>query len=229
MEKAIMAWSGGKDSAMALYEIRKQREYDVVALLTTITEDYGRISMHGVRESLLEEQAASIGLPLEKVLIRKDCDNAKYEEAMAEVLTRYAATGVTSVIFGDIFLEDLRIYRENKLASVGLKGVFPLWKRDTAKLARDFIRSGFRSVLTCVDSKALDGSFAGRVFDEELLNSLPANVDPCGENGEFHSFAFDGPIFGKKIEFKTGETILRDNRFYYCDLISGRQRCFQKS
>ena len=219
MEKIIFAWSGGKDSAMALYELQKSRSYEISALLTTVTEGYDRISMHGVRRVLLEEQAESLGLPLEKIYITKKSSNEEYEAKMSELLTRYHAKGVSSVAFGDIFLEDLKKYREDNLSKIGMKGVFPIWKRDSAGLARSFIDSGFKAVITCVDSKALGKDFAGRDFDNEFLSNLPPDVDPCGENGEFHSFVYDGPIFSKRILCEKGEVVFRDGRYYYCDLI----------
>jgi uncharacterized protein (TIGR00290 family) len=218
-EKIIFTWSGGKDSAMALYELQRTHSYEVSALLTTITEDYERISMHGVRRILLERQAESLGLPLEKVFISKNASNEEYESKMREALTKYRASGVSSVIFGDIFLEDLRKYREDKLSKVDMKGIFPIWKRDTTELAHTFIDLGFKAVVTCVDSNILDKKFVGRVFDGQFLSELPSTVDPCGENGEFHSFVYDGPIFRERIAFRVGDIVLRDNRFYFCDLI----------
>ena len=219
VEKIILTWSGGKDSALTLYELLKKQEYEIAALLTTVTEGYDRISMHGVQRILLEEQAESIGLPLEIIYITQNSSNEEYEARMKEKLMHYKSRGVESVAFGDIFLEDLRSYREENLSKVGMKGVFPLWKRDTAELARTFIELGFRAIVTCVDSDVLDGSFAGRVLDNQFLSDLPSEVDPCGENGEFHSFVYDGPIFRERIGYRKGEVILRDNRFYYCDLI----------
>jgi len=219
MEKIIFAWSGGKDSAMALSELRNNKDYDVIALLTTVTEDYDRISMHGVRGALLEQQAESLGLPLEKVYITKTSSNEEYERNMKDKLTHYKGLGVSCAAFGDIFLEDLKKYREENLSKIGVKGIFPIWKRNSAELARTFIGLGFKAIITCIDSKVLDKSFAGRVFDEQFLSELPDNVDPCGENGEFHSFVYDGPIFSKPITCEKGEVILRDNRYYFCDLI----------
>ncbi|MBI4301987.1 MAG: diphthine--ammonia ligase [Chloroflexi bacterium] len=218
-EKVIISWSGGKDSAFALYEIQKTGDYEIVALLTTVTEYYDRISMHGVHRILLERQASSLGYPLEKVLISKDCDNEEYESKMRQVLEKYMEAGVSAAVFGDIFLEDVRKYREDKLLKVGMKGIFPLWRRDSAELARTFVNLGFKAIITCVDSKVLDRRFAGRGFDKHLLAELPSTVDPCAENGEFHSFVYDGPIFQEKIKHKIGEVTLRDNRFYFCDLI----------
>ncbi len=218
-QQAILAWSGGKDSAFALYELLRSKEYEIAALLTTITEDYGRVSMHGIRESLIEQQAVSLGYSLQKVYISSHASNEDYEAAMKHMLLSYQQRGVCSVVFGDIFLEDLRRYREDRLSSIGMKGVFPLWKRDTQKLAQEFIETGFKAVITCVDTALLDKSFCGRPYERQLLCSLPSGVDPCGENGEFHTFAFDGPIFKARLDFKTGAVVLRDERFYFCDII----------
>lgn len=219
MEKVICSWSGGKDSALALHEIRKSEEFEVVSLLTTVTEDYDRISMHGVRRELLERQAGSLGLPLRKILITKGASNEDYEARMKKTLLEFKSEGVASVVIGDIFLEDLRRYREDNLARAGMKGIFPLWKRDTAELARDFIDMDFKAIVTCVDTAVLDGKFAGRLIDGEFLAELPAGVDPCGENGEFHSFVYGGPVFNEKISFTKGEVVLRENRFCFCDLV----------
>jgi uncharacterized protein (TIGR00290 family) len=216
MEKVLFAWSGGKDSAMALHEIKEKGECEVVALLTTITEDYDRISMHGVRKVLLERQASSLKIPLEKVLITRDSSNEDYESKMREALGRYR--NVRAVCFGDIFLEDLRRYREDNLAKAGMKGLFPIWKKDTKSLARKFIELGFKAIITCVDTEVLGGSFAGRYYDKSLIDDLPDGVDPCGENGEFHTFVYAGPIFGKAVDFARGETVLREGRFCFCDL-----------
>jgi uncharacterized protein (TIGR00290 family) len=218
-DKVLFTWSGGKDSVLALYELQITHDYEVVALLTTLTEDYDRISMHGVRSLLLERQANSLGLPNEKVYISKNSSNEEYEAGMREVLQKYLTFGVSSVVFGDIFLEGLRKYREDNLSKIGMKAVFPIWKRDTIELAHEFIDLGFKAVITCVDSNVLDKIFIGRLFDEQFLSELPANVDPCGENGEFHSFVYDGPIFKKRVSYEKGEINLRDNRFWYCDLI----------
>lgn len=221
MKKVLFAWSSGKDSAMALHEIRKNGEFDIAALMTTVTEDYDRVSMHGIRRVLVEQQAESIGLPLEKVLITKDTDNAQYEDRMRQFLTGYRDRGVTGVVFGDIFLEDLKKYREDKLAEVGMDAVFPIWKRDTKEMSRTFIDLGFRAVITCVDTEALDGKFSGREYDESFLADLPENVDPCGENGEIHSFVYDGPVFREPIKWTRGEVVLRDERFCFCDVLPG--------
>ena len=219
MQKAILSWSGGKDSALALYEVQKAGDYEIRALLTTITEAYARSSMHGIRRTLIEQQADSLGIPLERVLLSPVSSNEEYDSRMREFLKRHKAEGVSTVVFGDIFLEDVRKYREERLASIGMRAVFPLWGRDTAEMARSFIRLGFKAVITCVDTEQLDRSYAGRAFDEEMLASLPAGVDPCGENGEFHSFVYDGPIFTRAVPHATGETVLRDERFAFCDLI----------
>jgi len=219
LERVLVSWSGGKDSALALNEIMKSGTYRVVALLTTVTENYDRISMHGVRRVLLEQQAASLRLPLEKVMIPKDASSQDYEANMEGALTKYRAQGVTSVVYGDIFLEDLRKYREDKLATVGMKGVFPLWMKNTKELAKSLESLGFKAITTCVDTNVLGKEFVGRVLDERFLADLPAFVDPCGENGEFHSFVFDGPIFNEAVRFSVGEKVLRDERFYFCDLV----------
>ena len=222
-EKVLFSWSGGKDSAFCLYELKKAGTYEVVALLTTVTEEYQRISMHGVRNILLQKQAESLGYPLEKMYITKDSSNDEYERKTEEVLLRYRNRGIFSVVFADIFLEDLRKHREDNLSKVDMKGIFPIWKQDTAHLAQGFIESGFKAVITCVDSTMLDKKFIGQEYDKRFLTDLPSNVDPCGENGEFHSFVYDGPIFRKKITFKKGEIVLRDNRFWYCDLVPERK------
>ena len=219
MEKVLFCWSGGKDSAMALYETLASRQYQVAALLTTVTEDYQRISMHGVRRALLQQQAESLGLPLEELMISKRSSNDEYESKMENALKRYKKQSVMSVVFGDIFLEDLKLYREKNLAKLNMKGIFPIWKRDSSELVRSFIRLGFKAVTVCVDTQVLDQKFVGRIIDEQFISDLPKGVDVCGENGEFHSFVSEGPIFRKKISFQLGEKVLRDNRFYYCDLI----------
>lgn len=224
-ENVLFCWSGGKDSALALFMVLKEARYDVAALLTTVTEDYDRISMHGVRRVLLEQQAEAIGLPLEKVLIPRGASNDEYESSMRRLLEKHRANGITKVVFGDIFLEDIRAYREQNLAQVDMQGVFPLWEKDSGQLARAFIDLGFRAFITCVDTKVLDARFAGRLFDERFVEELPPEIDPCGENGEFHSFVFDGPIFSKPVPCTTGEIVLRDERFCYCDILpSGTDR-----
>ncbi|MFI5322777.1 MAG: diphthine--ammonia ligase [Thermodesulfobacteriota bacterium] len=216
--KALFSWSGGKDSALALREILRGGGYDVRALITTVTGEYERVSMHGLRCALLERQTASLGLPLEKVIIPRNASNEEYERQLEKLLLTYKESGVSTVIFGDIFLEEIRKYREGHLDKIGLGCVFPIWDVDSVLLARTFIEEGFKAVTVCVDSKFLDRSFAGREFDRDFLSDLPAGIDPCGENGEFHTFTYDGPIFRDRIEFDIGEVVLRDNRFYFCDL-----------
>lgn len=218
-EKILFSWSGGKDCALALHSLSKNKGLKTVALLTTITADYDRISMHGVRCGLLEKQAESIGIPLEKVFVSKKCSNEEWEEKINTVLIKYKNQGVTSVAFGDIFLEDLKKYRETNCVNIGMKAIFPLWKQTSYILARKFIELNFKAVLTCVDSKQLDGKFCGREYDTALLSNLPKNVDCCGENGEFHTFVYAGPIFRNKIDFTRGEIVVRDEQFYFCDLI----------
>ena len=207
--KAIFNWSGGKDSSLALYKIQQAQEYDINCLLTSVNEQFQRISMHGVRVGLLDLQAESIGLPLIKMQIPEMPTMEAYENVMAATLADLKNKGASASIFGDIFLEDLRAYRENKLAEIGLKGVFPLWKIPTDVLVREYIDLGFKSIITCVNEKYLDKSFSGRLIDDAFLKDLPTNVDPCGENGEFHSFVFDGPIFKKPIAFTKGEVVYR--------------------
>jgi uncharacterized protein (TIGR00290 family) len=218
-EKVILSWSGGKDAALALHELQSSNQYEISALLTTITQDFDRVSMHGVRRILLERQAESLGLPLEIVLISKDTSDEEYGSKMREVLEKCLTAGVSCAAFGDIYLEDMRKYREDNLSKVGMQGVFPLWRRDTTELAHGFIDLGFEAVITCVDSEFLEGTFVGRTFDERFLSELPPDVDPCGENGEFHTFVCEGPIFQRRILYNKGEVVFRDSRFYYCDLI----------
>lgn len=243
MTKAVFNWSGGKDSSLCLYKVLQAGEFDVSQLLTTVNSHYQRISMHGVRVELLEQQAASLDIPLTKILLPEMPDMGEYDNAMSAVLQKLKADGVQAAIFGDIFLEDLRKYREEKLSLLDLKGVFPLWKISTSELAREFIELGFKAVTVCVNEKYLDQSFAGRVIDHEFLNDLPPGVDPCGEHGEFHSFVYDGPIFSKPIGVTKGEVVYRRYKsprqdgssqsyqsssgdsdpyaygFWYCDLI----------
>jgi len=240
-EKVIFNWSGGKDSALCLYKILQTQHYDVMCLLTSISEHYQRISMHGVRVDLLEIQAKNIGLPLLKMQVPDMPSMEVYEAAMKTTLLDLKVKGATASVFGDIFLDDLRSYRENKLAEINLKGIFPLWKIPTNRLMREFIDLGFKTIVTCVNEKHLDRSFVGRVIDNDFLKDLPNNVDPCGENGEFHTFVFDGPIFNQPIPFEKGEVVYRkyqpekqedssatqkngvdgpfDYGFWYCDLL----------
>jgi uncharacterized protein (TIGR00290 family) len=216
--KALLAWSSGKDGAWALHEVRRAGALDVVGLLTTVTTTFGRVSMHAVREDLLDRQAAAAGLPCRKVRIPWPCPNERYEAEMAATLAAARAEGVTRLIFGDLFLADVRAYRERTLAGTGLEPVFPLWGRDTRALAREMVDGGLRAVLTCVDPRALDRRFAGRSFDAALLAELPASVDPCGERGEFHTFAWDGPMFAAPIPVTPGEVVEREG-FVFADLL----------
>jgi uncharacterized protein (TIGR00290 family) len=218
-KKVLLSWSGGKDAALALHELQASSEYEIAALLTTVTAEYDRISMHGVRRVLLQRQASDLGLPLHIVLISADTTDAEYREKMKEEMQRHLEAGVFHVAFGDIFLEDVRRYREENLALLDLQALFPLWQRDSGELSRSFIDAGFKAIVTCVDSKALSGSFVGRRFDAGFLSDLPPTVDPCGENGEFHSFVYDGPIFRQAIPYSKGRVVLRDQRFYFCDLL----------
>ena len=217
-EPVLFCWSGGKDSAMALGALLQRDDLNIVSLLTTVTEGYERISMHGVRRELLWRQADCIGLPLHEVLIPPQCVNPIYEARMEEALRTFAVQGVRRVAFGDIFLEDLRSYRERNLAPIGMSAIFPIWKRDTSELAAQFCARGFRAVAVCVDGKVLDRSFAGRQLNEEFFRDLPPQADPCGENGESHTFVYDGPIFQRPVRCTTGEIVERDG-FYFCDLI----------
>jgi len=213
-----MSWSTGKDSAWALHVTRQRGEVDVVALLTTVNAAYARVAMHAVREALLDAQAEALGLPLVKVPIPSPCPNAVYEKAMAAALERARGEGVTHMVFGDLFLEDIRKYREEKLTGTGIAPLFPVWGRDTTTLARQMVDGGLRAYLTCVDPKRLDRAFAGREFNARLLAELPPDVDPCGENGEFHTYACQGPMFSKPIAIQRGEVVERDG-FVFADLL----------
>lgn len=218
MQPVLMSWSGGKDSCLALLEIQKAQGYRVAALLTTVTRDYDRISMHGVRRVLLERQAAALGLPLHEVFITKEATNQEYEARMEEAFSAYREEGIDHVVFGDLFLEEIRAYRDQFLARHNMHGLYPVWLRDTAEFIREFIGLGFKAVITCVDGKVLDSSFAGMMIDDNFLSALPPHIDPCGENGEFHTFVFDGPNFKEAVRFSIGERVLRDS-FWFCDLL----------
>ena len=241
-KKALFNWSSGKDSALALYKTLQDEEYEICCLLTSVNQQFQRISMHGVRVELLEQQAKSMGLPLEIMQIPEMPTMEVYEAVMVETLTKLKHQGVTHSFFGDIFLEDLRKYREDKLSEIGFTGVFPLWKVPTLDLIQEFIELEFKTIVVCVNERFLDKSFVGRVIDQDFINDLPENIDVCGENGEFHTFTFDGPIFSKPIEFEIGEVVYRkyekpketessdtacdtsatdafDFGFWYCDLI----------
>lgn len=216
--KAWMAWSSGKDSAWALHVARHQSNVAIVGLLTTVTDMYSRISMHGVREELLHAQAAAVRLPLHVVRIPVPCPNDVYEARMQEALSLARREGVTHVVFGDLYLEDIRAYREHQLARIGMTGVFPLWRRDTTALAREMVAGGLRAYLVCIDPRRVPARFAGRAFDQSLLNELPSSVDPCGENGEYHTFAWNGPMFSHPIEVSRGDAVEREG-FVFTDLL----------
>lgn len=217
-DSLALSWSGGKDSALALWTLRSELDTRPTALITTVTEGYERISMHGVRCELLQMQASAVGVPLTEVRIPPACVNEVYEARMSQAFEAPPLSEVAAVAFGDLFLEDVRAYREGRLEAAGRRGLFPLWHRDTSMLARQFIADGFEAILVCVDPRRLDPSFAGRAFDDGLLDDLPADVDPCGENGEFHTFVRAGPIFAKPIACDTGEVVERDG-FVFCDVL----------
>ena len=216
----MLSWSGGKDSALALHVLRQDAHYEVQALLTSVNQHYGRISMHGVREALLDAQAESIGLPLHKIKLSERPSNEEYEQKMRVALEGFRAGGIRHVAFGDLFLEDIRQYRLDSMRKMDMECVFPLWHRPTDKLAREFIALGFKAVLCCVDGQALAAEFAGREYDGALLHDLPTGVDPCGEHGEFHTFVYAGPVFRKPVAFTRGERVRRDDRFHFCDLLA---------
>ena len=216
----LLAWSSGKDSAWSLHVLRQRTDVEVTGLLTTLTEAHDRVAMHAVRRTLLEAQARAAGLPLTIVRIPSPCSNAEYEQAMAAAIEQARAAGVRGVAFGDLFLEDVRRYREAQMAGTGLELVFPLWQRPTGALAREMLAGGLRARLTCVDPRVLPASFAGRAFDAALLAELPPGVDPCGENGEFHTFAWDGPMFQHPVALRGGEVVERDG-FVFADLLPG--------
>jgi uncharacterized protein (TIGR00290 family) len=220
--RALVAWSSGKDSAFALQAARASGKLDVVGLLTTLTEDYGRVSMHGVREEILDRQAEAAGLPCRKVRIPAGCVNADYERAMEAAIETARRDGVTRVVFGDLFLEDVRAYRERMLFGSGIEPVFPLWGLDTATLAREMVDSGLRATVVCVDPRRLEASFAGRQFTSRFLSELPRGVDPCGENGEFHTCVTDGPMFREPVRVIAGETVQREG-FVFADLLLAEQ------
>ena len=222
MKTVVLSWSGGKDSALALDTLTRDPEVDVVGLLTSITTDYDRISVHGVRRSMLDAQVERLGLPLFEIALPSACTNEAYEAEFnrAIVEIRRARPDVTHIAFGDLFLEDVRAYRERLMAGTGIEPLFPLWGLDTRALAKRFIDDGFSARLVCVDTTQLDATFAGRSFDKDLLADLPATVDPCGERGEFHTFVSNGPPFRDVVRYALGERVLRDERFMYCDIKS---------
>ena len=208
-EKVVFCWSGGKDSALALHRLRQDARYEIVSLLTTCNEHFQRVSMHGVRLELLDAQARSLGLPLEKIFVSRVSSNEEYQQRMSDCLRVHQARAVTACVFGDIFLEDLKRWREENLAKIGMRALFPLWKIDTRELMREFIALGFGSVVCCANDAWLDEQAVGRVIDAEFVRSLPPQVDPCGENGEYHSFAFAGPVFSEPVKFTVGEKVYR--------------------
>jgi uncharacterized protein (TIGR00290 family) len=216
--KALLSWSSGKDSAWSLHVLRKRGEVEVVGLLTTVNEVYSRVAMHAVRVELLDAQANAVGLPLWKIPIPSPCSNAQYEAAMLAAIERAKSDGVNTFAFGDLFLEDIRRYREERLRETGVSPIFPIWALPTIELAREMIASGLRARVTCVDPKQLPASFAGREFDAGFLADLPPAVDPCGERGEFHTFAYDGPMFRHRVPVQGGEIIERDG-FVFADLL----------
>jgi uncharacterized protein (TIGR00290 family) len=218
--RALLSWSSGKDSAYSLHVARTEGIFDVVGLLTTVTSTFARVSMHGVRESILEEQARQARLPLTKISIPSPCTNEQYEAAMRGAMEQAQADGITHVLFGDLYLEDIRAYREQNLARVGMSAAFPLWGRDTRALASEMIDSGLEAILTCVDPKRLPASFAGRRYDRQLLADLPPDVDPCGENGEFHSCVVAGPMFSAPLNVAVGDVVERDG-FVFADVLPG--------
>jgi uncharacterized protein (TIGR00290 family) len=242
-ERIVFCWSGGKDSALALHRLMAEGRYEIVALITTCSEQFQRVAMHGVRLELLEAQAASIGVPLEKVFLSQRSSNEEYQHKMALCLRTYQARGVSACAFGDIFLEDLRQWREHNLAQLGLRGLFPIWKIDSHELLREFFSRGFAAVVCCASDAWFKEDAVGRTLDEAFIQALPPGADPCGENGEFHSFTYAGPIFARQVKFRLGERVYRPldstaataanssaraaddplvRGFWYCDLISER-------
>jgi uncharacterized protein (TIGR00290 family) len=233
IEKAFFNWSGGKDSSLALYKTLKEGQFDVRYLLSNISEKYRRVSMHGIRESLLEQQAQSIGIPLLKMEIPEAADMISYEKRLEQTLHQFSAQAINTALFGDIFLEDLKKYREQQLQKLGIKAHFPLWQQNTSELIHEFLDLGFKTIVSCVNASYLDKSFVGRVIDKDFIKDLPGNVDPCGEHGEFHTFTFEGPLFKQSIPFELGEITEHsypnpskneaDYQFWFCDLIPTTQ------
>jgi uncharacterized protein (TIGR00290 family) len=217
-KKVLLAWSSGKDSAWALHVLRQQGQYEIAGLMTTLNTAFDRVAMHSTRRALVEMQAAAAGLPLIAVPIPWPCSNADYESAMKRACDQALEQGIAAIAFGDLFLSDVRTYRERQLKDTGLQPLFPIWGMPTPALARGMICAGLRAKLVCVDPKQLASSFVGRDFDQSFLNDLPAGVDPCGENGEFHSFVYAGPMFSREIPIVTGEKVERDG-FWFCDVL----------
>jgi uncharacterized protein (TIGR00290 family) len=232
MIPAFINWSSGKDACFALWTLQQQGVYGVRYLFTTLSAGYRRVSMHGVREALLDEQARQVGIPLKKAFLPENASMEDYNGIMQAAMEEMLLENIRHAVFGDIFLEDLKQYREQQLAKAGMQGVFPLWRQDSRTLLLQLIKAGFKAVVVCVNARLLDASFAGRIIDEQFLHDLPPGVDPCGENGEFHTFVFDGPLFKAPVDFKLGETVERtypgaaksndtggwDNRFYFREL-----------
>ena len=234
-EQAIFFWSGGKDSALCLWKVLQQKEYEVAALVTTVNENFKRISMHGVREELLDKQAESIGIPLVKMYVSEGTNN-EYEQKMNETLMKFKGQGITKVIYGDIFLGDLRAYRDSNLAKLGMQGVYPLWKQNTKALIDEFLSLGFKTITCCTNDAYLGEDRVGEIIDQKYIDTLPSDVDPCGENGEYHTFCYDGPLFRYPVKFAKGEKIYRPleikttddecnpkvqtRGFWFCDLAS---------
>jgi uncharacterized protein (TIGR00290 family) len=223
MKRILLSWSSGKDSAWTLHTLRQQSKYEIVGLLTTFNQEADRVAMHAVRRSLVEQQAAAAGIPLWSVPLPWPCSNEQYEALMSETCAKAIAEGIEGIAFGDLFLEDVRNYRIRQLSVTRLEPLFPVWGIPTNVLAREMISSGVKAILTCIDSCKLDHSFAGRRFDEELLSSLPQGIDPCGENGEFHSFVYAGPMFKSEIAIELGEKVARD-QFVFTDVIPAEDR-----
>ncbi|MDY6764688.1 MAG: ATP-binding protein [Halobacteria archaeon] len=222
MEKAVLSWSGGKDAAYALYEVQKERSIEVVELLTTISAETGRSTMHGVRKGLLDRQSERTEIPIRYVELPENPSNREYEDIMSGVLEEYESRGVEGMIFADIFLEDVRKYREEQLSPTSVEGYWPLWRRDTSELINDFLDAGFRTTVVCVDGDALDESFVGRELDGGFVKDLPDGVDPCGENGEFHTFVWSGPIYDRPIKIRKGDKVTKtvdDTTLHYCDIL----------
>lgn len=217
MKRILLSWSSGKDSAWALHVLRRSSEYQVAGLLTTFNQAANRVAMHAVRRELVQAQAEAAGIPLWPVELPWPCSNSAYEDAMRAACDRALAQGIEGVAFGDLFLQDVRAYRENQMRATGLQPIFPLWGLPTPELARQMIAAGLRAMLTCVDPKALDANLAGREFDRRLLADLPAGVDPCGERGEFHSFTYAGPMFERPLQVAVGEIVTRDG-FVFADV-----------
>ena len=223
MKRLLLSWSSGKDSAWALHLLRQQAEYEIAGLLTTFNQAFDRVAMHGVRRALVEQQASAAELPLWTVPLPWPCANEQYEALMSQACREAIARGIECIGFGDLFLEDVHAYRERQLSGTGLSPVFPLWGLPTHALAREMLAAGLQATLTCVDPSKLDASFAGRRFDHKLLAELPSTVDPCGETGEFHTFAHAGPMFSHEIPTIPGETVIRDS-FAFADLLPGDAR-----